>query len=68
MKTGAENMIDLMKDQNQYKAASVSETENETCTECEKLGHACSSVLFVDGKTFVKICITLKNLILIRVL
>ncbi|MBL7937311.1 MAG: sugar transferase, partial [Bacteroidia bacterium] len=50
MKTGAENMIDLMKDQNQYKTVSISKKENEICVECEKLGHACSSILFVDGK------------------
>ena len=49
MKMGAENMIDTMKEQNQYKATSTSE-HNETCTECEKLGYACSSILFVDGK------------------
>ena len=49
MKTGAENLIDHMKGQNQYKAV-LNTNEDNTCEECEKLGHACSSVLFIDGK------------------
>ncbi len=49
MKTGAEHLIDNMKGQNQYKAVSTS-TEDSTCEDCEKLGRACSSILFIDGK------------------
>ena len=49
MKTGAEHLIDHMKGQNQYKAVSTS-TEDSTCEDCEKLGRACSSILFIDGK------------------
>jgi lipopolysaccharide/colanic/teichoic acid biosynthesis glycosyltransferase len=49
MKTGAEKLIDNLKDQNQYKAASNSQ-ETTSCNECERLGYACSSVLFIDGK------------------
>jgi len=49
MKTGAENLIDNMKGQNQYKAASNA-NEDSKCEQCEKLGHACSSILFIDGK------------------
>ena len=49
MKTGAEHLIDNMKGQNQYKAVSTS-TEDSTCEDCEKLGCACSSILFIDGK------------------
>ena len=49
MKTGAEHLIDNMKCQNQYKVVS-STNDEESCQECEKLGHACSSILFIDGK------------------
>lgn len=49
MKTGAENLIDNLKGQNQYKVA-TSATESSSCEECERLGHACSSILFIDGK------------------
>jgi lipopolysaccharide/colanic/teichoic acid biosynthesis glycosyltransferase len=49
MKTGAENLIDNLKGQNQYKAA-TSTTGSSSCKECEQLGHACSSILFIDGK------------------
>lgn len=50
MKTGAENLVDTMKDQNQYKNGTESLTENDHCTECEELGQACSAILFIDGK------------------
>ena len=50
MKTGAEHLIDHMKGQNQYKAVSTS-TEDSTCEDCEKLGRACSSILFIDEGT-----------------
>jgi lipopolysaccharide/colanic/teichoic acid biosynthesis glycosyltransferase len=49
MKTGAENLIDNLKGQNQYKVA-TSATQSSSCEECERLGHACSSILFIDGK------------------
>ena len=49
MKTGAENLIDNLKDQNQYKM-STNNSSDSTCEECEKLGHACSSILFIDGR------------------
>ena len=48
MKTGAENLIDGMKDNNQYKLdKKLSITDK--CPECEQLGYYCSPVLFVDG-------------------
>jgi len=50
MKTGAENLIDSMKDQNQYKTEIDRNAKSaETCNECESLGHECSPMLFVDG-------------------
>lgn len=49
MKTGAEQLIDHMKGQNQYKAV-LNVKEDNICEECEKLGQACSSILFIDGK------------------
>lgn len=49
MKTGAENLIDNLKGQNQYKMASTAQ-DSGSCEECERLGRACSSILFIDGK------------------
>jgi lipopolysaccharide/colanic/teichoic acid biosynthesis glycosyltransferase len=49
MKTGAEHLIDTMKAQNQYKVV-LNSNDDSNCKECENLGRACSSVLFIDGK------------------
>ena len=49
MKTGAENLIDNLKGQNQYKMSTNTSSDN-ACEECEKLGYACSSILFIDGR------------------
>lgn len=48
MKTGSENLIDKMKDNNQYKLDKKL-TLLDKCPECERLGFLCSPVLFVDG-------------------
>ena len=50
MKTGAESLIDNMKDQNQYKAAAKTTEQESECPACKALGRPCSSVLFIDGK------------------
>ncbi|MFN5418076.1 MAG: sugar transferase [Flavobacteriia bacterium] len=48
MKIGAENMVDDLKDLNQYQT----KTENlvEYCENCSTLSHACSEMLIVDGQ------------------
>jgi lipopolysaccharide/colanic/teichoic acid biosynthesis glycosyltransferase len=52
MRTDADQLIENMKEFNQYNAK-PSESINEECDECSKLGHLCSTELIVDGK---KIC------------
>ncbi len=58
MKCGSENLIDKMKDSNQYKS-SHNAIENEKCVDCEKNGRPCSSILYIDGK---EICENLHQL------
>ena len=50
MRSGAENMIDSLKGQNQYSETENKNNQNHKCTECETLGHSCSAILFIDGK------------------
>ena len=38
---------ELAKTNNQYKSE---QPEEEKCEECEKLGHPCSQLLYIDGK------------------
>jgi lipopolysaccharide/colanic/teichoic acid biosynthesis glycosyltransferase len=49
MKTGAEHLIDKLKDQNQY-AQNNNEEKANGCEECKKLKHPCSTILHIDGK------------------
>lgn len=57
MKTGAENLIDNLKGQNQYQTEAVKPVHS--CNKCQKLGHNCSPLLIVDGK---EICENLHKL------
>jgi lipopolysaccharide/colanic/teichoic acid biosynthesis glycosyltransferase len=47
MKIGAENLIDSLKNLNQYQ--NNSEAMEENCPSCQKLGQPCSPLLLIDG-------------------
>jgi lipopolysaccharide/colanic/teichoic acid biosynthesis glycosyltransferase len=49
MKVGAENLIDSLKNLNQYQ--NNTEVVNEFCPACSKLGSPCSPILIIDGDT-----------------
>jgi lipopolysaccharide/colanic/teichoic acid biosynthesis glycosyltransferase len=51
MKTGAENMIDSLKDKNQYKVEESKASVVAECKECLRLGTNCSPILVIDEKT-----------------
>ncbi|MCF6239878.1 MAG: sugar transferase [Bacteroidales bacterium] len=49
MYEGADAKLKEVKNSNQYAQEVISETTGETCPQCEKLGHPCSPILYIDG-------------------
>ncbi len=49
MYEGADAKLKEVKNSNQYAQEVISETSEESCPQCEKLGHPCSPILYIDG-------------------
>jgi len=49
MYEGADSKLKEVKSSNQYAQEIISDTSEDTCPQCEKLGHPCSPILYIDG-------------------
>ncbi len=49
MYEGADSKLKEVKSSNQYAQEIINDTSEDTCPQCEKLGHPCSPILYIDG-------------------
>ena len=49
MHQGADAKLKDMKNSNQYAKEIKEDTSSSECSECKKLGHSCSPILYIDG-------------------